>query len=755
MKHKQRLTLLIGTIALLAVSMMGFTSAQDDIETLSIAFIGSNEGQSGEFDQLRYQAAILATEDINTNDDEGIISADEMTYQLEVIYYPANTQDEVIEAYEDALADDVIAILGPHDDDLARANTDAGTPDVPVLLGAPDSLDAANVYPLVQGYDTWGTTAANYLVNERKFTNIAVIAVDTTTASFGTDAFVEAIDEDLLVANIVIEADETDLSSEARSIRESNATALFVWVLDSQMVNLQDALDAIGWDGTIFYTGLQRDTATNLTLEASESIYGLANWSPVAYDSASQVFVADYEAMWDEAPLPSSAVYYDAVWLLADAVSDEGDSVTGIINQLNTNDMNGLLGNYRNGQSDSLLVLQMLNGTLVEAGRYDDTACITCLDIWLVDSSDVDAIDTQVITLGLITTLDGPMEAKGEAIEQAVRLAIREVNDANGVIGTNNVRYTFALRTYSAMTSDDIDFIIHQAVEDGVDILLGPDSNAQILQNLFDAENADLVQLVSASSSLITDTGSSEAVLQLLPNDDALAIASATYLLDVIEAEHVATVAVRTDYGLDTAETFVDAIEQDEEARVVTRLEHDVDESDFTQLASDIQSANVSVVAVWSTQPATQSLLTALDEIGWQGMMVYGYLTPDMTMNVVVPEDMDLVGAVNWWHGAEDWASQDFVVRFTDRYRDQPTPESVAYYDAVHLIASVLDDGNADSLESNILGVENFIGVQGEYTPAVFANGELSRAVQLVQVQDEGMIELARFKDGFCLAGCE
>jgi hypothetical protein len=58
-------------------------------------------------------------------------------------------------------------------------------------------------------------------------------------------------------------------------------------------------------------------------------------------------------------------------------------------------------------------------------------------------------------------------------------------------------------------------------------------------------------------------------------------------------------------------------------------------------------------------------------------------------------------------------------------------------------------------MQSYVLGLESFIGVQGIYAPSTYANGELTRSVQLVSVINGTMTEVARYNNTTCWAGCQ
>jgi branched-chain amino acid transport system substrate-binding protein len=756
MNWKRLLT--IGLIPALLLAGALVAAQTDDLENLRIAFIGRDSGRGAELDRQLYQAALLAAEQINAGEDDdeaGIETASGDRYALEIVYYCADSAADAVDALEQAVEDDAVAVLGPHDDELAAAIEDAGTQGLPVLLGAPDSPDGESLFRLTAALEDRATTAADYLVNQRHYTRIAVLASNTDQALAGVDAFKTAAGSSVLVADIVRDADEEDFSVDVQTLRDSEAEALFVWALDDQVIALLEALREGGWDGEIVFAGLDAAFVEAAGADLTAGLVGVTNWSNAAYDSAGQTFAAAYAARW-EVPAPDqAAAYYDAVALLAQAITEVGVQPASIRTELSSQtDFYGVQGEYDNATADALRVIQTrADGSFIEVVRYAGGECQNCPQTWLADTTGDSATSAETFRIGLIATLDGSAEAIGEQIEQAVRLAIREINEAGGVVGTNGVRYTLDLVTYTAESGETAGTAFEQAISDGVQIVIGPDYNAQVLPNLFRAENAGTLQLVSATLDQVTANAGSS-VYQLRATDSALASAAARYLVDVRGLTRFASVAVRTDYGLDGVEAFNDVISASDDAGVLLELEHDVDADDLAALADQIVAANVEALAVWSNQPAAAALIAELDARGWQGVLVYGYLTTDFLAGLG-EISFEIVAPVNWWSSAQDWLSQDFATRYTARYGDAPIPQAAAYYDAVYLIADGLDQSGESGLANWLNGLDSFVGVQGMYRPDAYGTGELSRSVLLLSVQGGVVREAARYDDVACVIGCE
>jgi ABC-type branched-subunit amino acid transport system substrate-binding protein len=748
--------LIFGSAAL-ALALVGTltlsTSAQSTLdERLRIGFIGGSSSAANNRDVQLYQAAVLAVEELNN--DDGVVAPDDTRYGFEIIYYEADTQTEVLDALSEAVDDEVIAVLGPNDPTLAQAISDEGTPDVPVLLGASAAPDGRYIYRLSADYATWAEAAADYLT-QRHFDKIGMLTVNTDSAISAHDAFEAAVDGDVIVADISFDADRSDFSAEAQTIRDEGAEALFIWARNDQTEALLEALDDARWDGVIVFGG--NDGAFLETTSADTGdVFGLANWSTVAYDAASQSFVVDYSARWGGVPSDDSAAYYDAVALIANAVDNSGARVSSIANWLsNTGELNGVQGMYDGSQTDTVRLLQWQDGTTIEAARFASGECQNCPAYFVEDTSDADADSSATFRIGLLTTDNSAQQAIEESIENSVNLAIREINDLGGVIDPDNTRYTFSLDVYTANTADDAASALQQAVDDGVQIMLGPDFNGLILSNLTDAEQNSILQFVSATNGQITQDESGDYVFQIRATDEALASAAADYLLNNRDLTRFVTVAANTDYGVDGISAFADVVTDSDNGDILMSLEHDVTETDMAALVDQIINADAEAVVVWTTQPAASALLAELHDRDWDGVFLYGYLTAAF-ISENAADGIELLGPVNWWSTADSWAAQDFSARFTDRYNSDPMPQSAAYYDAVYLLQQAISANGADitDIQSWLLEQASFIGAQGEYTPETFANGELTRSVLIIGANGGLVTELSRYNGDVCVAWC-
>ena len=731
-------------------------SAQSDATTVRIAFMGSSQGTRAAVDQALYQAAVLAAEQANSDLDNKLVDKNGSRYALDVHFYPANSSADLTAAYNDARDDGALALLGPDDSDMLNTLLGQVTPGFAVFSASADTPIKDKVFRLSAAASDNATSLADYLVNHRRFGKIAVVAADSTQAQAGVRAFTTKAGSANIALTVKQAADKLDFSAIARDIQDKNADALYIWLPDAQVNALLDALQNVGWNKTVIS---QSPMPENMAQSATfTDLLGASACSAAAYDNLSQQFVADYQAKWNALPPDNAAAYYDAVKLIAESLKNSGKDRTGLLNSLrNKKGYRGVQGVYNSGAINALRLMQTGNDNArLEAASYSDGKCINCSDDARPDVSGKTVSTSKTLTFALIGTLNGVSKPIGDAATHGAELAVDAINARGGVLGPNNVRYLLTLNRYNATNSSEMASAFVAAKSAGATVVLGPDFNGQLLPQLTLASSQGIPQLVTATSAQILGKTGQNFVFQARANDLTLARAAADYLVMERSFTKFGTFAIRADYGLTTAKTLKDFIATLDDARVTLALDHAADATNSSDYAVQIAASGVQALFVWTSQPAAKQLLDELGKAHWQGVFVYGYLTPDYAATLTVPSGISLMGTVTWWNIADDWSSRDFTARFAQRYGSAPLPQSAAYYDAVFLLAQGIEKVGSDpkALQSWLAKQTAFRGVQGMYAPATYADGESVRSALLISWDGSAARELARYDNGSCWSGC-
>jgi ABC-type branched-subunit amino acid transport system substrate-binding protein len=227
--------------------------------------------------------------------------------------------------------------------------------------------------------------ALTWLLDERSFTRFATFAVRTdyglNTINAVKDQIAES-DDGQVIASVDHNLDQADYESYARQLTAANPEAIIAWTTQPAFRGLAEALGKTDWKGTLVYGYLTADFAKSLTVPENVELVGPVSWWDNAQDWASVDFANRYTSYYGEAPLIQSAVYYDAIHLIAHGVKESGNKAADLRNWINRQTaFRGVQGTYSpDGYGDgeltrAVLIVRVGGNGITEAARYNDNVC--------------------------------------------------------------------------------------------------------------------------------------------------------------------------------------------------------------------------------------------------------------------------------------------------------------------------------------------------------------------------------------------
>jgi hypothetical protein len=114
-----------------------------------------------------------------------------------------------------------------------------------------------------------------------------------------------------------------------------------------------------------------------------------------------------------------------------------------------------------------------------------------------------------------------------------------------------------------------------------------------------------------------------------------------------------------------------------------------------------------------------------------------------------VPENLleGVIGVSTWSYTYDDERSQEFVNHYIRMVGELPADLAASGYDAVYLMQSAI--GKPGTLQSNLVAIQGFEGVQGAIRSRNTSPGEMSDNVGIVQLGEHGApVAVARFASG-------
>jgi len=654
----------------------------------------------------------------------------------------AATQTEMRTALQASVEAKPIALIGPQVTSLLDNNLDlANTNRILHLVALPSEPAGASnpfILRMRSSNENLARDLGNYLTTQRFFRVIGtasdnsargradLAAFERAARPAGTAATANAV---RLTPAVTYDQTATDLSAQAKTLVDDNPEAIAIFGTPQTAAALVRELRNRGYTGVIAYGSAEG----NLSEFISRGGSAVANvivpliWHPDAQDGGSNRFREAYQARFGELPTAESVLGFDSVAAVAAAVEISGGSTQAIRDTLATSGaIGGLQGVYN-------------------PSRFSGTG-----------NTNLRAIDSAILFR---------LTAEGRGIEESRYsggFCTRRCADTRfqNLTAPNGVRVTLDLRDFNTTSAEEFGVVARSLLTTAPPIaILGPTLTGMALPNLNLAPNARVPQFVTGTAAVLSNSDPTRFIFQLRPADAVWATALASYLVDIRGYTRLAVSAATTTYGQDSVAAFTSVVTRFRDltnAQIVASTTHTVTATDFTAEAQALLAADPQAIAIWSAPNAAAALIKALRAAGYRGEIAYGALENPDFLRAMSGESVEgLLGVTSWFAGAQDAASAEFVRNYRATYGELPDSHAVAYYDAVYMIANAIKNGGPAAVQPFIAQLPRFAGVQGEYRPAIYNNGQLSATVFIVRADAEGNLsELARYEGATCINGC-
>jgi ABC-type branched-subunit amino acid transport system substrate-binding protein len=338
-------------------------------------------------------------------------------------------------------------------------------------------------------------------------------------------------------------------------------------------------------------------------------------------------------------------------------------------------------------------------------------------------------------SIGVLDDVRGP-------VTQGAQFAVREINDAGGVIGADGTRFRLEL---VIEPPDPISNAIDNLARRDLIAVLGPVTNAQVLGNLESLQSLGIPVLTPATGDTIVALDFTGRIFRTRAAERITGAALADLLVNELNILNLATVQLDTDstgervgFSMALGQTGRNPQEQSLILQTGTSA---------NDLVEDVVAVSPPVVVTFGPPERAAEFKTRLRASGWVGTFVYNNASDErFKNNLPLDEVGGIIAAQTWSIGATDRTSTDFTTRFVQTFGSTPGPIEAATYDAVSLMALAISQPG--ELSANLASIRDEPGVQGILGAASLPAGELSNSVTIIQLNDLGGPEIvAQYED--------
>jgi branched-chain amino acid transport system substrate-binding protein len=309
----------------------------------------------------------------------------------------------------------------------------------------------------------------------------------------------------------------------------------------------------------------------------------------------------------------------------------------------------------------------------------------------------------------VVTALTGSVAQNGEYITRGINMAVDEIN-AKGGVGGRKLEVIFL--DDQAKASEAINAVKKAIYDLNTPVILGSDWSGLVLASMQIAADEGIPQLVTATNVRITSQGI-PTIFRLRANDSVAAEILAKYVNDQ-GYRKIGIMFTNEDYGRGFADETKDYLAKlGNQPAVIESC--NLGDSDFTAQILSFKNSGVDTILALGKEIELAKFLRQTRELGVDTPVFGG---SPMGLDYVVElagGAMEGVRIVTHFLPTDpDPRIQDWVQRYEALYDDQePTTHALAYYDATHLVAKVMEEyGTSPKDIARGLKEVNYQGIQ-------------------------------------------
>ncbi|MET0351657.1 MAG: ABC transporter substrate-binding protein [Rhizobacter sp.] len=344
---------------------------------------------------------------------------------------------------------------------------------------------------------------------------------------------------------------------------------------------------------------------------------------------------------------------------------------------------------------------------------------------------------TGPVKIAGIMELSGSGATPGTNFNNGVKLAVKEINAAGGILG-RQVDY----QPVDTQTNPGVAKALAQkAVDDGAYVVLGPVHSGSMLVTMAETRRAEVTNFTGGEAASITQQGnpyvfrSSFTQLTSMPK-------VARYIKDTVKAKSVALIYTNNDYGKGGHDAMLKALEA-QGIKVAVDVSTDPQQVDFSAAVLRVKQSDADALFLYTLEEESARALRELRKQGY-AKPVIGETTAVSQKTIELAGDAanGMVGHVGLTVDAPQPRIKAFDERFLREYKYKSEHNGMKGYISMYVVKAMTErlgrfDSKAlsESLHGAKISAAQYPGVLMDLS--FDANGDLDRESFLIRV-DQG-----------------
>ena len=335
-----------------------------------------------------------------------------------------------------------------------------------------------------------------------------------------------------------------------------------------------------------------------------------------------------------------------------------------------------------------------------------------------------------------IVELSGGGATAGTNFDNGVKLAVKEINAAGGILGRK-----IDLQSLDTQTNPGVAKALSQkAVDDGAYVVMGPVFSGSIIVSMAETKKAEVTNFTGGEAANITQQGNPYIFRTSFTQSTAMP-KLARYIKDTLKAKSVAIIYVNNDFGKGGRDVMIKALDA-VGVKVVADIPTDPGQVDFSGAVLKVKQANADAVFVYTNEEESARALRELKKQGYDKPIIgETTLTGQKVIELAGDSANGALAHVGLTVDAPQQAIKDFDKKFQAEYKYKSDHNGMKGYSAMYVVKAITEktkkfDGKefAKAMHGAKISAKDYPGVLLDVS--FDANGDLDRESFLVKVEN-------------------
>src|SRR5690349_390846 len=333
-----------------------------------------------------------------------------------------------------------------------------------------------------------------------------------------------------------------------------------------------------------------------------------------------------------------------------------------------------------------------------------------------------------------LVELSGTGTTSGTNFNDGVKLAVKEINGAGGILG-RKVEYSASDTQSQAQVAKALAI---KAVDDGAYVVMGPVFSGSILVSMTETQKAHIPNFTGGEAAAITQQGDPYIFRTSFTQTTAMPKV-ARYLADNLKAKSVAIIYTNNDFGKGGRDVFMKAIAP-KGIKVLADISTDPGQLDFSGAVLKAKQANADAIFVYTNEEEAARCLRELRKQGYDKPIVgETVLTSQKVIELAGDAANGAVAHVGLTADAPDPGIRAFAAKFQKEYNYKPDHNGLKGYTGMYVVKAVTEKVGkldpkafADAMHGIKLSAKQYPGILMDVS--FDKNGDLDRESFMTKV---------------------